>query len=115
MDDRTLQKIALVGSFIGLMLVALLAQERSEITAQIDQVPEGQEVKVTGIVDSVRDVGKVVFLTLAEQKIEKTHVVLFKSKNMTLDMGSIVSVTGTIDDYNGEKQVIGNRIELKKK
>src|SRR3989344_2068326 len=114
MDDKTLQKIALIGSFIGLVLVALLAQEKSEIVAHIDQVP-GKEVKVTGIIDSVSDAGKVMFLTLAEQKIEKTQVVLFKSRNMTLDRGSVVSVTGTIDDYNGEKQVIGNRIELKRK
>ena len=113
MDDSTLRKIAIIGAFIGLVLVALLPGQQ-DIVAQIEDIPEGKEVKITGVVDSARDAGKVMFLTLAEQKIEKTHVVLFKSRNITFDEGTVVSVTGTIDDYNGEKQIIGSRVELKK-
>jgi len=116
MNDEMLKRIALVGAIVGLLLTALISGNNTQATliSTIDAVPEGKEIKLTGFVESVSDLGKVMYITIGEQKIEKTNAVLFKSGDVQLIEGQIVTITGTVDSYNGEIQVIGNRIELKK-
>ncbi|HLC75242.1 MAG TPA: OB-fold nucleic acid binding domain-containing protein [Candidatus Nanoarchaeia archaeon] len=116
MDDRTLLKIALIGAVfgvVGLFVLSIYTDTDTGVIAQIEQLPEGKEVDVIGVVMRVADHGNVFFLTIGEQKIEDVQVVLFKSGNISIAPGDIVRVVGSIDEFQGEKQIIGNRVERK--
>ncbi len=111
-----LLRIALLGSVIGVALLFLLASQLevdAEVISRVDELPEGEEVEVTGKVVRATDRDKVMFLEIAEQRVEKVTVVLFKSGKIVVNEGDVVTVTGSLDEYEGKKQIIGNRVEVK--
>ena len=115
MDDKTLLRIALLGSVIGVVILLLLSEQISvqkELISRLDGVPEGKEVEVVGKILRFSDKGKVAFVEIAEQKIESVNVVLFKDRNITLREGDIVRVTGSVEEYEGKKEILGNRVVL---
>lgn len=116
MHDHTLLKIALLGSVGGIAVLFIFSEQmgvNEQVISRLDQLPEGEEVEVTGVVLGVRDLEKVMFLEIAEEKIEKVTVVLFKSRNVSVHEGDVVTVTGSLEEYQGKKEVIGNRVEVK--
>lgn len=115
MDDRTLTRISLIGSILGVALLFLISGNISvteKTIAQLDSVPEGQEIEVKGIVMRVSDKDKVAFLDVAQQRTDKVTVVLFKDRNITLHEGEFVTVVGSVDEYNGKKEIMGNKVEV---
>jgi aspartyl/asparaginyl-tRNA synthetase len=117
MNDRTLLKVAVFGSVIGIVILFFLSASfdvNDVMISEIDEIPEGKEVKVTGMVMSISDQENVMFVDIAEEKIEDVTIVLFKNSNVVLEKGNIVTITGSVDSYKGERQIIGNRVERKK-
>ena len=115
MDDKTLLRIALLGSVVGVVVLLLLSGQigvQKEVISRLDGVPEGKEVEVVGKVLRFTDKGNVAFLEIAEQKIEAVTVVLFKDRNITLREGDRVRVTGSVEEYEGKKELLGNRVVL---
>lgn len=115
MDDKILLRIALLGSVVGVVILLLLSEQigvQKEVISRLDGVPEGKEVEVVGNVVRFTDKGKVAFLEIAEQKIEAVTVVLFKDRNITLLEGNRVRVTGSVEEYKGKKEILGNSVVL---
>lgn len=115
MNDKTLLRIALLGSVVGVVILLLLSEQigvQKEVISRLDGVPEGKEVEVVGKILRFSDKGKVAFVEIAEQKIEAVNVVLFKDRNITLREGDIVRVTGSVEEYEGKKEILGNRVVL---
>jgi len=116
MHDRTLLKIALVGSIAGVALLFAFSEQFSvseQTISRLDELPEGQEVDVTGVVLRATDKGKVLFLDIAEEKVEKVTVVLFKDREMQVKEGDYVRVVGSLEEYQGKKEIVGNKVEVK--
>ena len=116
MHEKTLLKIALLSSIFGVALLFFIggADVDAEGIAKIDELPEGREVEITGRVVRAHNREKVLFLTIAEERIEDVTVVLFKNGKVNVEEGDVVTITGSLDEYEGKKQIIGNRVELKK-
>lgn len=116
MHDKTLLKIALLGSVIGVVLLFFISSQLSvgeQVISQLDELPEGKEVEVTGVVLRVSDTEKVMFLEIAEEKIEDVTVVLFKDGKVDVKEGDVVTIVGSLEEYQGKKEIIGNRVEVK--
>ena len=116
MDDKTLLRTALIGTIVGVVLLYFISSQLSvgeQVIAQLDELPEGKEVKVTGVVLRVNDAEKVMFLNIAEEKIEDVTVVLFKSGKVDVKEGDVVTVVGSLEEYEGKKEIIGNRVGVK--
>ncbi len=116
MHDKTLLRIALLGSVIGVVVLFFVSSQLSvgeQVIAQLDEMPEGKEVKVTGVVLRASDADKVMFLEIAEEKIEKVTVVLFKDGKVDVKEGDVVTIVGSLEEYQGKKEIIGNRVEVK--
>ena len=116
MDDKTLLRIALIGSILGIVALFFISSEvgvTQQVISTLDEVPAGQEVEVTGVVLRAVDKDKVMFLEIAEEKIEKTTVVLFKRGNISVSEGDVVTVTGSVEEYEGKNEVIGNKVEVR--
>lgn len=116
MDDKMLLRVALVTAVVGLF-VFLLIVEKVEVgersIAKIDELPEGKEIKVVGVVQRVSQQETVAFIELAEEKIETITVVLFKDKNVSINEGDFIEVVGSLEEYRGKKEIIGNKVEIK--
>ena len=115
MKEKTLFKIALICSFIGLIGLYFISDrisiDRIKIS-EIDREDIGEEIKIVGKVERVANSDKVVFLEISEMKTESISVILFKDRDIEIKKGSYVEVEGEIDDYNGEREVIAGRVKI---
>ena len=114
MNDASLLKIAISCSIIGLIILFFISDriEIDEITIdKLDEMEIGKTVKIKGYVEDVTNLEKVAFLKVAQEKTETVSIVLFKEENISLNKGDYVEVTGEIEDYEGEKEIIGNLVK----
>lgn len=115
MKEKTLLKIALICTIVGLIVLYFIS---SNITIQevdlsrIDETDIGDDIKLIGRVEKVSDVEKVMFLDVGQQKIESISVILFKDSDIAISEGDYVEIIGEIEEYEGERQVIANKVRL---
>jgi DNA/RNA endonuclease YhcR with UshA esterase domain len=115
MKEKTLFKIALICSFLGLIGLYFISDRISIDRININEIGEedlGKEVKIIGKIERVTNTDKVVFLEISEMKTESISVILFKDRDVELKEGSYVEIEGEIDEYNGEREVIASKIKL---
>ena len=109
-------KVALVGAVVGVFILYLVSTQLGLTEYKIsefDEVDKDEEIIINGIVSRVTNKDKVAFLEIAQEEIKAVTVVLFKDREIDLSPGDLISVEGTIEEYKGKKEIIGNKVELK--
>ena len=115
MKEINLFKIALSCSILGLILLFFISEQIEIDETAIDKIDEtdiGESVKIIGKIETINDVGNLVFIDINQEKIESVSVMLFKDSDIILKKGDYVEIIGDIDEYEGKKEVIANRIRL---
>ncbi len=114
--ESNLLRVSIAISLLGLIFLYLYASEiRLDPVTEIDTLRIDSSVTVTGRVSKVTQQEHVAFLDIENEKIEKTKVFLFKDHDIWIHVGDYVEITGTIEEYEGEREVIGNSVVLKGK
>ncbi|MBR9683239.1 hypothetical protein GOV03_01745 [Candidatus Woesearchaeota archaeon] len=111
MEEKTLLKVSLIVGLLGLVALYFISSGIDlESIKSIGDIDEEEEVKLSGRVGKVSENGAVVFLEILNEKIEETKVVLFKDGGIDLIEGDYVEILGTVEVYEGEKEIIGNKV-----
>ena len=114
MDEKQILKISLVVSLLGIVALFIISSGIDlEAVVSLEGIPEEETVVVKGLVGRVSDTEKVVFVEVWNEKIEKTTAVVFKDAPLSLVEGDYVEITGTVEDYEGKKEIIGNKVVKK--
>jgi len=114
LSDNSLIVTGLIVAVIGIaaLFAILLTTELplSDITV-IDGARDGETVRVTGIVDSVRHSKNTsVTILTVRQEVKKTAVV-FSEVNLT--KGALVELEGTVDEYEGTAELVVTKVTVK--
>jgi len=112
MDESFLLRVALGGAIIGIGVLFVLSRMMGveQISLQeIEGMEPETEVKVTGVVNSVRDMGTVLVFEVAQPQL--LDVMLFKRRNMSLRKGDVVEIEGELTEYKGKKELVAASIE----
>lgn len=115
MKEKTLLKIALICSLVGIIILFIVSDNLviQEIDiSKLNEVELETTVKIIGRIEKVSDTDKLMFLTIGQEKVETVSVLLFKDSDISLKQGDYVEITGTIEDYEGEREVIANKVRL---
>ena len=115
MKEKTLLRIALICSVIGLILLFFISENISVSEVDLSKIDErdiGEDVKIIGEVLRVTDIGKVMFLEVGQEKVESVPILLFKDSDISLKKGDYVEIIGEIDDYKGEREIIATRVRI---
>lgn len=106
-------KTALIVSMVG-VIVLFFFSEFSELEdmniKEITIEDLDKDVKVIGAVTKIMDTDKVIIMDIAQQ--DNLKVVVFKDKNISLKKGDYIEVLGTVEEYEGELEIIGDRVRL---
>ncbi len=114
MEEKTLLKVSLIVVLLGITALYLVSSKIDlNVIESLDGIEEEAEVKISGVLGRVTETDKVIFLEIFNQKIEETEVVLFKDGEIDLSEGDYVEISGTVEDYLGKKEVIGNKVVKK--
>ena len=112
MQDSLLLKIAMIPSImgIGFLIIILTTTGLQEVDiSEAKEMKEDKTVMITGKVERVTI--KEGFTIINLKKEEEIAVITFEKINLSQGQG--IEVTGRIQDYKGEKEVVAEKIVLK--
>lgn len=116
MDEKTIFKIAIVSVIVGLAILLIFAGEVDlKKVEEIDSTSSGEIVKISGTITKLTQKDKTVFAEIEAEKTEKTSVIIFPENEIFLQEGDYVEVDGTVEEYLGKKEVLGNKVTVKSK
>ncbi len=113
MREKTLLKVSLAGSLIGILLLFAISGRLNVdegVISNIDETDIGGEIRIKGVIVDVKKTGSIMLIDIAQ--LEKMDVVVF-SNDFVLNKGDYVEITGKIEEYNGEMELIADKIVLK--
>ena len=113
MDESNLLRIALVSSLVGLVILFLISgniEVQHSAVVDLNEMAAEQDVKITGVISSVKDLGKIMILGVAQP--QTIDVMLFKEGEIKLQKGDFVELTGELREYRGKKEIIASKIEV---
>lgn len=115
MKEKTLLKIALICSLIGVVALYLISENLEIKQKNIEKITlddVDKNVKVKGIVRDLFENDKIMIITIEQP--QEMKVVLFKSKNESIGIfeGNEIEVIGKVDEYEGELEIIGNKVRV---
>lgn len=109
MKEKTLLKIAIICALAGIFILYLISDNITIDESSIGKIEEeqiGNDVKVKGVVKDVFNGERISIITITQP--EEMKIILYE--NVTVEEGDYIEVIGEIDEYNGELEVIGNRV-----
>lgn len=114
MQEKSLVRISLIVTILGLSFLLIYAQSVDlEPTPDLETHTVSEKVAMKGTVKNLRVTDKAIFFELEGEKIVHTEVILFPDSSMYLREGDHVELTGQVEEYKGEKEVIAEKIVLK--
>lgn len=113
MQEKLLLKISLIGALIGILILFFLSEHFINVDEvsieKLDELNEGTDVKIKGIVRRLTDLEKIAILDISQPK--SVTVILFKEGNLTIKEGDYIQVVGEIEEYEGKMELIANEIK----
>ena len=112
MKESSLLNIAIFVSVIGIIVLYIISNsiEINDITIQkITNEEISKSVKIKGKIKDIRETDSVTFIVI-EETSEITGIVF--DKNLSINKGDIVEITGKVEDYKGKQEIIIDHILL---
>jgi len=107
-------RLSLIITVLGLSFLFVYAQAVDlEYTPELETASESEKVAMKGTVKNLKVTDKAIFFQLEGEKIVKTDIILFPDRSIYLREGDHVELSGQVEDYNGKKEVIAEKIVLK--
>ncbi len=114
MQEKTLIKFSLIVTILGLSFLFVYAQSFDlRLVPDLEMTSPSEKVAMKGTVKNLKVTDKAIFFELEGEKIVHTDVILFADESIYLREGDHVELTGQVEEYKGEKEVIAEKIVLK--
>ena len=115
MKEKTLLKVALICSLLGLLGIYLISNNIEIKEKNIEKITldnKDEFVKLRGIVSRITDTEKVTIMEITQP--QQITVVLFKDENKTMPIqqGNEVEIFGKVDEYEGRLEIIADRLRV---
>ncbi len=114
MKESTLLKIALISAILGTAALYFIAGQIEVNEKSIDKITSDyiqSDVKIIGHVMKISETDKVAYVDVAQPK--SISVVVFKDGKLQLKENDYIEVTGMVEEYEGNLQLIANEIKVK--
>ena len=115
MKEKTLLKIALITSLLGILILYLISDNINLEEKNIEKITidnKDEFVKIKGKVSNVIDTEKVTIIEITQPN--EIKVVLFKNDNKptAIEKGQEVEIIGKVDEYEGSLEIIANKARI---
>lgn len=106
-------RLALICSLVGIIVLFFISESMEIKEKNINEINKdnvGEDIKIKGIVSKSTDKGKIILLDIIQP--ETITIVLFKDHDFNISTGTKVEITGEIDEFNGQLEIIGNEVKI---
>jgi aspartyl/asparaginyl-tRNA synthetase len=112
-NEKNLLYTSIAVSIIGLAILFFYAEEIKLVpTGSLDEIMVEEEVSVYGKVSKVSQYDTVTFIEVDNYVTDTTKVILFQNQDLALEEGNVVEISGTVEEYEGELEIIANSVEI---
>jgi len=111
MKDSTLLKISLIISILGILILFFIADTSKIKDVDVKELEDYKDktVKIKGVVEQVTNTESATFVKVKQSNL--VEVVVFEALN--LSKGNYVEVTGKVDEYNDEYEILADKIKVR--
>lgn len=114
MKEKTLLQASLIMVLAGLIFLYFYAEEADlPMVEKLNTMLPEEKVRLQGIIWRLRQQDKVAFIELQGERIETMDVVLFTDEDLYVQEGDVVEIKGTVEEYQGKKEVVATRLMKK--
>jgi hypothetical protein len=111
--DAKLLRYSIIVSLIGILLLFMIMYSAvipSKVIANINQSDIGKKIKITGTIDSIRysSDNKTTFMEISH----KCAINAVSFSKIDLNNGSIISLEGKVQEYQGRLSIIADKVYL---
>ena len=112
MEEQTLLRICLIASIIGIGALLWISSSSEIKLSEISRLDSmvGRSVRINGQVIAIQTFDNRMVVTLNQE--EKLSIVVFKAKNLSIEEGDNIQVTGMAQEYNGKLELIAEKIKI---
>ncbi|MAE43094.1 hypothetical protein CMO93_04935 [Candidatus Woesearchaeota archaeon] len=115
MKEKTLLKVALITSLLGLLILYAISDNITISQTNIEKITldnKDEMVKLKGIVSKVIDTEKVTIINIIQP--QEITAVLFKDENTTTKIkeNNQIEIIGKVDEYEGKLEIIAHRARI---
>ena len=114
MEEKTLLKIALVCSIVGVFIIFIFADRLEPSLVNISSISQSlidKDVKIRGTVSSFRITSSVLMLDVRDET-GSIKVVAFDKEDFEADKGQAVEIMGKVKGYQGSLEIEAKNILL---
>jgi len=114
MQESTIFKISLSLSLIGILILLFATEINNKEVITIEKALNyslDSKVKIQGEVNSLAETPGIILFSIKEN-LSQIKVIAFKEEEIALKKGDYVEVTGTIKEYQNEKEIEAESITL---
>jgi DNA/RNA endonuclease YhcR with UshA esterase domain len=112
MQEKTLLKISLVTSLVGILVLLIILDKidvsDSNINA-INKTLNERQVKVKGEVTRITETPGLYILNIKDNT-GNIDVIIFKEEKLDLEKGNIIQVQGQVTEYQGKMEIIAKKV-----
>lgn len=112
MEEKTLLKIALICSIVGVFIIFIFADRLEPSLINISGISQSlidKDVKIRGTVNSFRITSSVLMLDVRDET-GTIKVVAFDKEDFEADKSQVIEVTGTVKEYQGVLEIEAKNI-----
>ena len=111
MRDSILLKLSLIISILGILALFFISESIKIENVKVSDLEKHKEdtIKIQGIVEQVTKTESATFLKIKQPAL--VTVVVFEP--LDLSKGDIVEVTGKVDEYGNEYEVLADKIMIR--
>ena|SRR3989344_1508180 len=114
MQEKTLFRISVMVIIVGVIFLFFYSETLNlKPNPNLKEINSGEPVKLKGIISKITQKDKVAFIEMESERVEKNNIILFPDQEIFLKEGDSVEISGTVEEYNNQKEVIGNKVVLK--
>jgi hypothetical protein len=106
MKEKTLLKLAIICAVLGTSLLVVLAERIEVKQSNMDDLDDGDDAKVKGIVRKVSNKGNLTFLEI--ETVQTVKALAFDE--VDIEENSYIEAVGSVQEYEGEKELVIDRI-----
>jgi DNA/RNA endonuclease YhcR with UshA esterase domain len=114
MREKTIYTISLIMILVGLSFLFIYADELDlKAIETVETVTSGEPIQLSGTITKMNVQDGTLFLEVEGSKVVKTPVIVFSEEDIFLQEGDFVEVSGMIEEYNGETEIVASKVVKK--
>lgn len=112
MQEKTLLKIALVTSLVGILILLIILDKIDVSSSNINAINKTlseKQVKIKGEITRITETPGLYIINVKDNT-GNIDVIVFKEEKLELEKGAIIQVEGQITEYQGKMEIIAKKV-----